>query len=159
MPFSIKAFTILLTAITAVFAVPHPEPQLSGILGDIGDLLEDVGPILDLLPVLNDPPPAFLWTKNPSPECANINQGALYCCGSTFNGDFPLVVGLADLVDYRLNPDSINCLFAQGDFTTCNAGTQLCCQVDVLATIPVLGEGVALFCEDAIQTKRDLDLE
>jgi hypothetical protein len=110
MPFYINSFTVLLAAITAVLAVPHPEPQLSGILGDI---LDDVGPILDLIPVIDDPPPAFLWTKNPSPECANINQGALYCCGSTFNGDMPLVVELADLVNYRLNPDSINCIFGK----------------------------------------------
>jgi hypothetical protein len=109
MPFSIKTFTGLLAAITAVLAVPHPEPQSLGDL--LGGLLGDVGPILDLVPVIDDPPPAFLWTKNPSPECANINQGALLCCGSTFNGDMPLVVELADLVNYRLNPDSINCLF------------------------------------------------
>jgi hypothetical protein len=110
MPFSVKTFTVLLTAITAVLAVPRPEPQLSGVLGE---LLGDIGPVLNLIPVLASPPPAFLWTKNPSPECANINQGALYCCGSTFNGDMPLVVELADAVNYKLNPNSINCIFGR----------------------------------------------
>jgi hypothetical protein len=115
MRFSIKTFTVLLTAITGVFAVPHPEPQLSGV---VSGLLGEVGPLLNLVPVLASPPPAFLWTKNPSPECANINQGALYCCGSTFNGDMPLVVELSDLLQYKLNPNSINCIFGMSSISS-----------------------------------------
>jgi hypothetical protein len=115
MPFSIKTFMVLLTAITAVFAVPHPEPQLGGV---VGGLLGEVGPLLNLVPVLASPPPAFLWTKNPSPECANINQGALYCCDSTFNGDMPLVVELSDLLQYKLNPNSINCIFGMSSISS-----------------------------------------
>lgn len=114
-----------------------------------------IGPLLNDLPLLATPPPSFLSTQNPSPECAAVNQGTLLCCESTFNGDIPIVVQLSDLVHYKLNPNSINCIYGmhsplclvstsgtdqrccagQKDFTTCNPGTQLCCEIDSLANV------------------------
>ncbi len=70
-----------------------------------------IGEVLNIIPILADPPPASLVTKNPSPECANVNQGALLCCESTFNGDIPIVVELSNSVGYKLNPNSINCIY------------------------------------------------
>ncbi|TVY60768.1 hypothetical protein LSUE1_G009919 [Lachnellula suecica] len=59
---------------------PKPDPQLS-ILGPVASLLNK-------LPMLNTPPPG-LTTKNPSPECAGVNQGARLCCESTLDGGAP----------------------------------------------------------------------
>ncbi len=91
--------TILLLATLATPSLALP--QLLGI----------VGQLLGIIPILSTPPPRELWTKTPSPECANVNGGALLCCESTFNGDIPIVVQLAPAVGYKLNPNSINCIY------------------------------------------------
>ena len=75
--------------------VPAPEPLLSGLTTLIGN-------------IGNAPPPKILWTPKPSPQCAVINQGQLQCCRGALAGDQPLVVFLANLYGYRLNPDNIN---------------------------------------------------
>jgi len=66
-------------------------------------------PLLD--PVLDlgaSDPPRFLQTVKPSPECASINQGELQCCRGTLAGDQQVVVWLAKVYGYRLNPNDIN---------------------------------------------------
>ncbi|KAL2060656.1 hypothetical protein VTL71DRAFT_9297 [Oculimacula yallundae] len=98
-------------------------------------LLGAVGALLGLVPLLSMPPPRELQTKTPSPECANVNGGALLCCESTFQGDIPIIVQLAPLVAYKLNPNSNNCIYGKKNFERCNPGTRLCCQVDALATV------------------------
>jgi len=66
-------------------------------------------PILDALLALGaSPPPPILQTTKPSPECANINKGELMCCRATVAGDIQLVVWLAALYGYKLNPNDIN---------------------------------------------------
>jgi hypothetical protein len=48
----------------------------------------------------------------------------------------PLVVELAQLAgQFKLNPNSINGLYCKKDFTTCNPGTKLCCQVDSVVNV------------------------
>jgi len=68
-------------------------------------LIPLLDPILDL--GASDPP-RFLQTVKPSPQCANINQGELQCCRGTLAGDQQLVVWLARVYGYRLNPNDIN---------------------------------------------------
>lgn len=66
-------------------------------------------PILDALLALGaSPPPPILQTTKPSPQCANVNQGELMCCRATVAGDVQLVVWLAALYGYNLNPNDIN---------------------------------------------------
>ena len=78
---------------------PEPEPGLLSAVDGI------VRPILNLGA---SPPPTFLKAKNPSPECTNINQGELMCCRGTVAGDQQVVVWLAKLYGYNLNPNDIN---------------------------------------------------
>ncbi|CZT05745.1 uncharacterized protein RCO7_03911 [Rhynchosporium graminicola] len=113
-------------------------------------LLGAVGALLNAIPLLSLPLPKELQTKTPSPECANVNGGALLCCESTLQGDIPLIVQLAPLVAYKLNPNSNNCIYGKRNFETCNPGTRMCCQVDVLATTPISNlVSLALFCQNA----------
>ncbi len=59
----------------------------------------------------NGEPPEFLTTPDPSPECAKEvggNGGQLQCCRVTVAGDLPIVVFLADVIGYNLNPNDIN---------------------------------------------------
>jgi hypothetical protein len=66
-------------------------------------------PIVDALLALGaSPPPKALRSVNPSPECAAINQGELMCCRATVAGDVQLVVWLAMVYGYDLNPNDIN---------------------------------------------------
>jgi hypothetical protein len=60
-----------------------------------------------------EPPPSFLWTPNPSPQCAAINQGELRCCYATLAGDLPLVQWLAGIYGYELNPDDVNGVYCE----------------------------------------------
>lgn len=93
--------TIILLLLTTLITPSLALPQLLGA----------VGQLLGIIPILSTPPPRELWTKTPSPECANVNGGALLCCESTFQGDIPIVVQLAPTVSYKLNPNSINCIY------------------------------------------------
>jgi hypothetical protein len=43
-----------------------------------------------------------------SPECKPINSGQHLCCAMTITGDQPIVVSLAQLVGYDLNPNDVN---------------------------------------------------
>ncbi|KAI1849603.1 hypothetical protein JX266_004552 [Neoarthrinium moseri] len=70
-------------------------PLLGGLLSLVGN-------------VGNAPPPKLLWTPRPSPECAAVNGGELQCCRGTLAGDQPLVVFLAAVYGYKLNPNDIN---------------------------------------------------
>ncbi|KAH8668750.1 hypothetical protein BX600DRAFT_262538 [Xylariales sp. PMI_506] len=118
-----------------------PLPLLSGagatsstdsILSLVGDILANVG---------NAPPPQVLWTPNPSPECASINQGELQCCRATVAGDLPLVVSLAQVFGYQLNPNDINGLVCDENLASC-PGVKLCCQVTALNPL------LSLYCQD-----------
>lgn len=84
--------------ILPVLAVPQ------GLLGFLGQLL-------GLVPVLSSPPPSSLMTRNPSPACKSVNQGTLLCCESTFDGDLPLIVYFASQTAFKLNKNSINCIY------------------------------------------------
>ncbi|KAE9366490.1 hypothetical protein N431DRAFT_561920 [Stipitochalara longipes BDJ] len=147
-----------LVSLLVLLSITDAAPQLGGILGGVlGDLpvvaplLGATGAILDEIPILYASPPAFLQTKNPSPQCANINGGALLCCNSIINGDMPLVVELADLAgNFQLNPNSINGLFCKSDFETCLPGVKLCCQVDAISNPPIVNDvlSVALWCQE-----------
>ncbi|KAH8786857.1 hypothetical protein BGZ57DRAFT_924510 [Hyaloscypha finlandica] len=151
-----STFVILLvTLLTSATAAPQLVPVIGGLLGGIpvvGAITGYLGNVLNLLGVLYAAPPPFLLTKNPSPECKNVNNGALLCCSSTINGDMPLVVELAQLAgQFKLNPNSINGLYCKKDFTTCNPGTKLCCQVDSVVKPPVINDvlSLALWCQNA----------
>ncbi|KAN0092461.1 hypothetical protein V8E51_018308 [Hyaloscypha variabilis] len=152
--------SFFLISLLVLLSPANAAPQ-SGVVGIIGSLLGDVpvvapllgatGAILDEIPVLYASPPDFLLTQNPSPQCANINGGALLCCNSIINGDMPLVVELSDLTGhFRLNPNSINGLFCNRNFETCLPGVKLCCQVDALSDPPIINDilSVALWCQE-----------
>lgn len=77
---------------------PSPEP---GLLPKI--------PVVDALLALGaSPPPKVLRTPVKSPECAATNQGELMCCRATVAGDLQMVVWLAMVYGYDLNPNDIN---------------------------------------------------
>ncbi|KAF8858236.1 hypothetical protein BDZ45DRAFT_404301 [Acephala macrosclerotiorum] len=120
------------TPIVFFLALLSPSFAAPQLLGSVGAL---IGQALQQIPLLSTPPPAALMTTHPSPQCANVNKGALLCCESTFQGDIPIFVEAAPLVAYKLNPNSINCIYGQRNFTECSRGTELCCQVDALATV------------------------
>ncbi|KAK1767297.1 hypothetical protein QBC33DRAFT_64815 [Phialemonium atrogriseum] len=99
-------------------------------------------PILDALLALGaSPPPPILRTTHPSPQCAAINQGQLMCCRATVAGDIQLVVWLAELYGYNLNPNDINGLNCDTNIDTC-PGVKVCCQVTGLTPL------LALWCHD-----------
>lgn len=82
---------------------PDPEP---GLLPKV--------PILDALLALGaSPPPKVLRTPVQSPECAAVNKGELMCCRATVAGDVQMVVWLAKVYGYNLNPDDINGLLCK----------------------------------------------
>lgn len=86
---------VLQVSLVTASPAPAPEPLLSGLTTLVGN-------------IGNAPPPKILWTPKPSPECAVINQGQLQCCRGALAGDQPLVVFLAKLYGYKLNPNNIN---------------------------------------------------
>ena len=45
------------------------------------------------------------WQAN----CTN-NGGTPLCCQGTFAGDLPLIVALAGLTSFPLNPNDVNCI-------------------------------------------------
>ncbi|KAK9773238.1 hypothetical protein SCAR479_10155 [Seiridium cardinale] len=93
----IASLIILLT--TLVYATPAPAPEPSGLVTGLLSVVGNIG---------NAPPPTLLWTPDPSPECAAINQGELQCCRGALAGDQPLVVFLAEVYGYELDPNDVN---------------------------------------------------
>ncbi len=89
-------FAVLAAAASSSLAAASPSP---GLLSSL------LNPILNLAA---NPPPKFLITHTPSPECAAINGGQLQCCRDTVAGDIQLVVWLAAIYGYSLNPNDIN---------------------------------------------------
>jgi len=145
-----SSFVLSFTILAGLFLPALAAPQLFSL----------VGQLLGLIPVISTPPPAALWTKHQSPSCANVNQGTLLCCESTFNGDIPLIVYAAPTIAYKLNPNSINCIYGMAlclldnlimsifvlisyttgkrmdnSSSTCSPGTALCCQIDALVDV------------------------
>ncbi|KAI0381268.1 hypothetical protein F5Y04DRAFT_79347 [Hypomontagnella monticulosa] len=99
-------------------------------------------PALDLLGAFaNAPPPEIIWTPKPSAECATINQGELQCCLGTVAGDLPLIVFLAGLYGYKLNPNDVNGISCNENLAAC-PGVKMCCQVTALNPI------LSLYCQD-----------
>jgi hypothetical protein len=102
-----STYIILISLLSATMAAPQTLPIIGGLVGALGNILNSI-------PVLYASAPSFLLTKDPSPQCANVNGGVLLCCSSTFNGDMPLVVELAQLAgNFRLNPNSINGIYCK----------------------------------------------
>ncbi|KAK7968922.1 hypothetical protein PG988_007995 [Apiospora saccharicola] len=97
--------TFLLAAPAVVTALPEPALGLiSGLTDATKTLLGNLG---------NAPPPKLLWTPKPSPQCAAVNGGELQCCRGALAGDQPLVVFLAQLYGYKLNPNDVNGLVCE----------------------------------------------
>jgi hypothetical protein len=46
---------------------------------------------------------------NPVPDCS-ANGGKALCCQGTFAGDLPVIVALAGLAMFELNPNDVNCI-------------------------------------------------
>lgn len=100
---AIVASLLLMTP--AVVALPEPAPGLiSGLTDATKTLLGNLG---------NAPPPKLLWTPRPSPQCAAVNGGDLQCCRGALAGAQLLVVFLAQLYGYRLNPNDVNGLVCE----------------------------------------------
>ncbi|KAK7941362.1 uncharacterized protein PG986_013749 [Apiospora aurea] len=112
---------------------PNPDPALiSGLTDATKTLLGNLG---------NAPPPKLLWTPRPSPQCAAVNGGELQCCRGALAGDQPLVVFLAQLYGYKLNPNDVNGLVCDGQLDKC-PGVKMCCQVTALSPL------LSLYCQD-----------
>jgi hypothetical protein len=154
---------LLITLLSSATAAPQLVPVIGSLLNGIpvvGAITGYLGNVLNELGVLYAAPPSFLLTTDISPVCKNVNNGmpppppdhppacfptqaehwletgTLLCCSSTINGDMPLVVELAQLAgQFKLNPNSINGLYCKKNFTTCNPGTKLCCQVDKVVNV------------------------
>ncbi|KAK8055057.1 hypothetical protein PG993_000284 [Apiospora rasikravindrae] len=95
---------------------PDPDPALLSTLTDATKtLLGNLG---------NAPPPKLLWTPRPSPQCAA-----------------PLVVFLAQLYGYKLNPNDVNGLVCDDQLDKC-PGVKMCCQVTALSPL------LSLYCQD-----------
>ncbi|KAK6348735.1 hypothetical protein TWF718_006522 [Orbilia javanica] len=92
--------------------------------------------------------PDFLKTNNPSPQCAAINNGGLFCCTAAVSGGFPLVQATSALIGYTLPANTLNGYLCTSSTTITCSGTQLplCCQVVLL--MPVWG----LWCQSATST-------
>ncbi|KAI0018213.1 hypothetical protein F4780DRAFT_794946 [Xylariomycetidae sp. FL0641] len=116
----------------ALLAAAQPSPSPSGPLGPLTTLLGSLG---------NAAPPPLVFTSTPSPECAAANGGALQCCRGALAGDQPLVVFLAAVYGYALNPNDVNGVVCDGNLDAC-PGVQLCCQVTALSPF------LSLYCQD-----------
>ncbi|KAI1372114.1 hypothetical protein F4677DRAFT_433500 [Hypoxylon crocopeplum] len=114
-----------------VAATPAPDPGLIS-LEPVLDVLRGIG---------NTPPPKIIWTPDPSPECAAINQGELQCCQGTLAGDLPIIQFLAAVYGYTLNPNDVNGILCNENLDTC-PGVKVCCQVTALNPL------LSLYCQD-----------
>jgi hypothetical protein len=119
-------FIFLVSLLSVAVGSPTASPE-PGLLGSVLSAINSdvVAPVLDILAL---PPPTFLQTFQPSPQCANVNQGELLCCRATVAGDVQPVVWLASVYGYSLNPNDVNGLNCDTNVTSC-PGTNLCCQV------------------------------
>ncbi|EJT75563.1 hypothetical protein GGTG_05496 [Gaeumannomyces tritici R3-111a-1] len=133
------AAAAVLSAAPTVVATPHPHPHPQPEAAAMPGLLSVADPVLDLLAM---PPPEMLRTTRRSPECAAINGGELQCCRGTMAGDVQLVVWLAKLYGYKLNPNDINGVNCDGEIATC-PGVKVCCQVTALSPL------LSLWCQDS----------
>jgi hypothetical protein len=111
--YSLSAWAALFMA-TLIPASPTPSPN--------PDLIGSLGPLIQDIPILDGPLPSMM-TKNPSPECASLNQGTRLCCQSTFDGDVPIVLELAPLLGYKLDPNSVNGIYCEYHSTRFNGKT------------------------------------
>jgi hypothetical protein len=103
-------FFFALVSFSPSFAAPAAEPGLlDGVVSGVTGMVKNP---LNLISLLKEAPPA-LMTKNPSPTCKNVNEGALLCCESTFDGGFPLVVKLSDATGYELTKDTVNGIYCE----------------------------------------------
>ncbi|KAK8021652.1 hypothetical protein PG990_006790 [Apiospora arundinis] len=104
----ITSLLSLLLLVSTAQATPHPHPDPAGLISGLADatktLLGNLG---------NAPPPQLLWTPRPSPQCAAVNGGELQCCRGALAGDQPLVVFLAGVYGYQLNPNDVNGLVCE----------------------------------------------
>ncbi|KAI8628116.1 hypothetical protein F5Y19DRAFT_153904 [Xylariaceae sp. FL1651] len=143
MLFSLAVSLTLLSQLSA--AAPEPllgltlppllPPTPTGPLSPVISLLANIG---------NFQPPEILWTPHPSAECATSNGGnggELQCCRATVAGDLPLVVFLAEIYGYQLNPNDVNGLVCDSQLDTC-PGVRVCCEVTALNPL------VSLYCAD-----------
>ncbi|KAK8096337.1 uncharacterized protein PG998_014205 [Apiospora kogelbergensis] len=101
-------------------------------MGRVKTLLGNIG---------NAPPPKLIWTPRPSSQCAAVNGGELQCCRGALAGDQPLIVFLAQLYGYNLNPNDVNGLVCDDQLDKC-PGVKMCCQVTALSPL------VSLYCQD-----------
>ncbi|KAI0878225.1 hypothetical protein GGS24DRAFT_14038 [Hypoxylon argillaceum] len=120
-----------------------PEPSLFPLLPSAAT--GPLAPVISLLANIgNAEPPAILYTPNPSPECAKTaggNGGELLCCRVAVAGDLPIVVFLAKIYGYNLNPNDVNGLVCDDSLQDC-PGVRLCCEVTALNPL------VSLYCAD-----------
>jgi len=134
----VRLFATLLPLFALADASPAaaPDPSLlGGVISTLGD--DVVKPVLDLAAL---PPPTFLQTFQPSPQCANINQGQMLCCRATVAGDLQPVTWLASVYGYSLNANDINGVDCDTNIASC-PGVNLCCQVTFLTPL------LALWCQ------------
>lgn len=115
-------------------ATPHPQPEALVPRSNL--------PVVDpLLNLLANPPPERLHTTKPSPQCKAVNGGELQCCRAMFAGDQQLVVWLAKIYGYQLNPNDINGLNCDDRLDNC-PGVLVCCQVTALSPL------LSMWCQD-----------
>ncbi|KAK6335761.1 hypothetical protein TWF730_003138 [Orbilia blumenaviensis] len=81
------------------------------------------------------PPPEKLWTKNPSPECQNINKGERLCCAAAVSGGFPLVQKLTGLGGYKMPANTLNGYLCHKSATCTSVEIEVCCLVTILSPI------------------------
>lgn len=122
-------------AAAALHLVTH---SLAGALPPRDLVAELLAPVVDLG---NTPPPDLLWTPNPSAECAGVNAGELQCCRGSLAGDLPIVVFLAKVYGFELNPNDVNGILCDSELDEC-PGVKLCCQVTALNPL------LSLYCQD-----------
>ncbi|KAH8198305.1 hypothetical protein TruAng_007507 [Truncatella angustata] len=104
----------LAAALVGAKPAPAPEPALiSDLVAGVQTLVGNIG---------NAPPPKLFWTPTPSPQCAAINQGQLQCCRGALAGDQPLVVFLAGIYGYKLNPNDVNGIICEYDLMAAGGG-------------------------------------
>lgn len=114
--FSLVTPLVLLTS--APLSSATPTSPLGALVSDVvgGVITTVVSPVLDLLA---DPPPTFIQTLTPSPQCATSvggNGGELLCCIASVAGDNQIIEFVAKLYGYNLNPNDVNgldCKFLQ----------------------------------------------
>jgi hypothetical protein len=68
----------LISLLSIASAAPQLGSLLGGLLAPVEPILGYVGDILNEIPILYAAAPPFLLTKDPSPQCANVNNG-MFC--------------------------------------------------------------------------------